>query len=111
MLDAIALIKRAVVGLDLPAYRADPEKRAAVERWIMTISEASRHVPADLKALQPEIPWDDIAESGNFLRHVYDQVWPDKTWELIETDLEPLRVAVAALYERIREPKDPNPPE
>jgi len=33
-----------------------------------------------------------------------------KTWELIETDLEPLRLAVEALYERVREPKDPNPP-
>ncbi|MDX2233883.1 MAG: HepT-like ribonuclease domain-containing protein [Hyphomonadaceae bacterium] len=110
ILDAIRLIRIAVSGLDLSAYKANPEKRAAVERWILTISEASRHLPADLKATQPGIPWDDIAEAGNFLRHVYDQVWPERTWSLIEDDLEPLRIAVVTMYEMVREPKDPNPP-
>lgn len=111
ILDAIRLIRNAVANLDLPAYRANPEKRAAVERWILTISEASRHLPVALKEMHPDIPWQDIAEAGNFLRHVYDQVRPERTWTMIEEDLEPLKLAVTAMYEHVREPKDPNPPQ
>ena len=42
-----------------------------VERAIEIISEASRHIPDDMKATAPEIPWRQIAGIGNVLRHDY----------------------------------------
>jgi hypothetical protein len=33
----------------------------AVERGLEIMSEASRHIPDDLKALAPDIPWRQIA--------------------------------------------------
>jgi uncharacterized protein with HEPN domain len=37
-------------GIDLGAYRRDFKLRRAVERCVEIISEASRHIPAQMKA-------------------------------------------------------------
>ena len=42
----------------------------AVERLLEIISEASRFVPPDEKAQQPNINWRRLADLGNWLRHV-----------------------------------------
>ena len=39
----------------------------AMERAIEIISEASRHIPDDMKATAPDIPWRQIADIGNVL--------------------------------------------
>jgi Protein of unknown function DUF86 len=43
--------------------------RFARKRRIEIVSEASRRLPADLKAKHAEILWADIAGNGNILRH------------------------------------------
>jgi uncharacterized protein with HEPN domain len=53
---------------------ADIVLRMAFERGFEIVSEASRHVPKELKAMEPEIDWTDIAGIGNILRHDYDRV-------------------------------------
>jgi uncharacterized protein with HEPN domain len=74
MLDAIAAIERPTTGKTLADDSANPDMAAAVERYIERPSEASRHVPDDLKASQPQIEWRGVADVGNVLRHVYEQV-------------------------------------
>jgi uncharacterized protein with HEPN domain len=63
----------------------------AVERGLEIISEASRHVPADLKALTPDIPWRQIAAIGNLLRHEYQRADIAATWNIIEATCPRLR--------------------
>ncbi len=47
---------------------------AAVERFIEILSQASRHIPPDLKETELLIPWRDIANIGNYLHHAYPSV-------------------------------------
>jgi len=68
--------------------------RDAVERGIEIISEASRHLPEDLKAEHPEVPWRSAAGIGNIIRHGYDVVDDQAIWNTIEQSLPPLRAAV-----------------
>jgi uncharacterized protein with HEPN domain len=46
---------------------------ASVGGGLEIISEASRHIPDDLKELAPDIPWRQIAAIGNLLRHEYQR--------------------------------------
>jgi uncharacterized protein with HEPN domain len=78
----------------LADYRADRPMRDAVERNIERISEASRHLPDALKARHPTLPWRQIAQTGNILRHTYRRVDHAMVWEIVELDLPPLRKAI-----------------
>jgi uncharacterized protein with HEPN domain len=61
-----------------------------VERGIEIVSEASRHLGADLKARHPEIPWPKVAGIGNMLRHAYETVAHDVLWHVVRDNLPPL---------------------
>jgi uncharacterized protein with HEPN domain len=56
ILDAIANIDRVLIGKTFHDFEGDWLLRRGVERGIEIISEASRRIPAELRALQPQIP-------------------------------------------------------
>ena len=51
------------------------------------ISEASRHLPPELKERHPHIPWRNVAGIGNVLRHNYESVSAAVLWNLAKDDL------------------------
>lgn len=81
----------------IASVTSDRFVRAAFERFLEIISEASRHVPEDMKLLHPEIAWQKIAGIGNQIRHAYDGVNPSILWTIYETELTKLSEAIAAL--------------
>ena len=97
ILDAIDKIDR------YTASKGNPEKTNAsmlydaVVRNIEVISEATRHIPADLTSRYPDIPWRAIADIGNILRHGYDHIREDIIWQTVEDDLPPLRKAISEM--------------
>ena len=64
--DAIRGIAAATGGIDFEAFNEDWTVQRAVEHGLEIISEASRHIPEDLRALTPDVPWRQIAAIGNF---------------------------------------------
>ena len=76
-------------------------KSLALERAIEIISEASRHIPDDLKATQDEIPWPQIAGIGNILRHDYQGVRGEIMLNVVKNDLQPLKAALLAIQRRL----------
>ena len=54
--DAIEQIDLLLAPADFERLQADRVMRAAFERFLEIISEASRHIPAELKEAAPEIP-------------------------------------------------------
>ena len=97
ILDAITGIRETVMGLDQAAFAASWTALRAVERGVEIISEASRHIPADLKDNHPEIPWAKIAGIGNITRHEYHRVAPDIVWRIVEAELGPLEAAISEM--------------
>jgi uncharacterized protein with HEPN domain len=67
--DAIDLIRSEMTGVTLEAFESDRSKRWLVERGIEIISEASRRLPADMRARHADILWPKVAAIGNVLRH------------------------------------------
>jgi uncharacterized protein with HEPN domain len=72
-------------------FENDLVLRMAVERLFEIISEASRFIPADLKASQKNIPWQRIADLGNWLRHAYHRIDAEILWNIAHNDLDPLK--------------------
>jgi uncharacterized protein with HEPN domain len=101
MLEAVARIETLTTGKSLDDYRADWVTRDAVERNLERISEASRHIPTDLKARHPTVSWRLVADLGNVLRHAYDQVIDQRIWQIVTSDLASLKAAAEAMLREI----------
>jgi uncharacterized protein with HEPN domain len=99
--EAIGLIDQYAGGRQRQDLDRDPMLRQALERNIEIISEASRRLPATMKARHPEVPWRDIATIGNILRHEYPAVNRDTVWRIVARDIRPLATAIEALLARV----------
>lgn len=97
--DAIAGIDNLVAAADFGTFARNWGMQRAVERGLEIISEATRHVPDEYKALAPEIPWRQIAAIGNLLRHEYQRADISATWNIITEHLPPLAAAIDRLIE------------
>jgi uncharacterized protein with HEPN domain len=87
IVEAVEHIRSVIAGVSLDDFEADWKKRWLVERGVEIISEASRHLGAELQARHPEIPWPKVAGIGNVLRHDYERIAPDVMWKLAQVDL------------------------
>ena len=97
MLGAIERIEQYTRDKSFEDFRAEPMLRDSVERNIERISEASRHLTAEVLETHPEIPWRAVADIGNVLRHAYDDVDAGQTWRVVENDLDRLRAAIVGM--------------
>ena len=109
ILNAIHHIELVVKDLDEAAFKADFMRYRTVERELEIISEASRSLTAAQKARHPSIPWRQIADIGNVLRHQYDFVAQSLIWGVVVNHLAPLKQAAQSLYAEVKRPADPWP--
>lgn len=94
ILDEAEAIQRATQGVTFEAFRASWTLRRAVEHGFLIITEASKALPSELKAKQPDVPWARIEALGNILRHEYKDVDPAVLWRIIQEQLTGLRATV-----------------
>ncbi|MGH6897621.1 MAG: HepT-like ribonuclease domain-containing protein [Geminicoccaceae bacterium] len=97
ILEAIARIETLTAGKTFEEYAADWITRDAVERNLERVSEASRHIPSELKAQHKSIRWRAVAGLGNVLRHDYPRVQDPRVWQIVSEYLAPLRAAVETI--------------
>ncbi|MCR9123171.1 MAG: DUF86 domain-containing protein [Phyllobacteriaceae bacterium] len=87
---------------DFESLYGDVVSRAAFERFLEILSEASRHIGDDLKRDEPDIPWRRIADIGNHLRHAYHRVDFEILWNVwADGDLAKLNDAVGRMIGRL----------
>lgn len=95
ILDAIAQLELLLGKLEFSSFVTDRVRRAACERFLEIVSEASRHIPQTWKTEHPEIPWKEIADIGNHLRHAYHSVDAEILWQIHTSgELDALKAAV-----------------
>jgi uncharacterized protein with HEPN domain len=87
MIEAAERVSEVLGDLPIEALEADWQRDWLLQRGIEIISEASRHLPAELKARHPEIPWHKVAAIGNVLRHGYETIAAPILWKLVREDL------------------------
>ena len=77
-----ALIAEATEGKSLEDYKANWILRAAVERCLISVGEASRGFSEAFRAAHPDIPWSSIIGERNILVHRYAEIEDDKVWRI-----------------------------
>lgn len=95
---SIVQIRHLLRGKSFDDMYADAVMRAAFERFLEILSEASRHVPEEWRTRYgPGIPWRQVGDLGNVLRHAYHRTDAKALWSVYEDDLGPLEAAVDAM--------------
>lgn len=99
ILSSIERIQRYIAGMTYDEFCADERTADAVVRNIEIIGEAARHVPSDLQARYPRVPWRQMRDMRNALIHDYADVSLAIAWDTAQHDLPPL---VALLTDLLR---------
>ncbi len=102
ILENIARARSFVKGIDFQTFSENALYSYAVVRALGIISEASRKLSDELKGKYPDIPWKQIAGSGNIYRHDYEDVLERIVWDTIHNALEPLEKAVKKELEKLK---------
>jgi uncharacterized protein with HEPN domain len=97
ILTNIEIVQKVADGKTYEEFKADILIKLAIQRGIEIISEASKHIPEELRHSQPQIPWRNIAGIGNVLRHDYEDVADEIVWNVVRLNLPPLQKAVTAM--------------
>lgn len=92
-------ISRYVEDLDDVGWSADERTQDAVLRNLEVIGEAVKHLPLELRAANPEIPWQDIAGLRDILIHEYEGVDFSIVWDIAVNEVPTLYRAVLSLLE------------
>lgn len=95
---AIVEIRTMLDGRTIEDIETNRMLRLAFERLLEIVSEASRHIPIDLRNRHDEtIPWQQIADLGNLIRHVYHRTSTRALWDIYQSDLSDLEAAIDAM--------------
>lgn len=94
ILEAIRLIEKFVKGMKFIDFQSDPKTRYAVVHALLIISEASRRLSATVKRRHPDIPWRDVADSGNIYRHEYHSINDKMIWKTVTESLPILKTSL-----------------
>jgi uncharacterized protein with HEPN domain len=102
ILENIDAVAEMIEDVEFGAYRRDIKLRRAVERCAEIISEASRHIPEEMKLEHASQPWDEIAGIGNLLRHHYERIDDLIMWKLAVNSLPQLRPIIVSMLDKAR---------
>ena len=100
--DMIAFAEKVVAytnGLDQQAFVASGLVYDATLRNLELIGEAATHVPDDVRAAHPQVPWRLVVATRNRIIHGYLGIDNDTLWSIVVSD-------VPALLPTLRTVKD-----
>lgn len=87
-------------------FRGDWRKRMLGERLVEVLGEAVKRLPADLRQRHPQLPWDKIAGTRDYIAHGYDSVDYDVIWGVLDVEAGKLKASVLAILAK----EFPDPP-
>ncbi|NJC95625.1 MAG: hypothetical protein C3F07_03490 [Anaerolineales bacterium] len=90
ILECITRIQKYTHGYKFGEFEEDDKTIDSVLRNLEIIGEASRHIPKDVKARYPELPWMEMNAMRNIVVHEYHGVNLRIIWTTIKDDLPPL---------------------
>ena len=92
-----------IAGADFETFRSVYHMGRTVERCIEIVSEATGHLPEEIKYRYADIPWHNIAGIGNVLRHDYDIVDDYVIWDVATVHFPRLRAVISDVRAQLSE--------
>ncbi len=105
ILDAVQSIEEYTRNMSSEDFMSESNKvvRDAVVRQFEIIGEATRRLSEETKKLNPDLPWQDIADMRNKLIHEYFGVDMAVVWQTIEADLPVLKKVAQQVLDSLLE--------
>ncbi len=96
ILEAIEAAQSFTKGMSLATFQTDFKAIGAVAYQIIILGEASNHIPPEIQAANPQVPWHKMRAIRNVAIHEYFRFDIPTLWRTVEKELptlvEPLRV-------------------
>ncbi len=86
-------------GLSEDEFREDETLRRAFVRSLEVMGEAAKQVPADYRALHPEVEWKAMARMRDRLIHGYFGVDYELVWEVVTSKIPAVHEELIRLLE------------
>ena len=90
-------------GMSFEAFTQDRKTVNAVIRSLEVIGEAAKHIPENLRAKAPGVPWKYMAGMRDKLIHEYFGVDLGIVWTVVKDELPPLRPEIERLFETLEQ--------
>jgi uncharacterized protein with HEPN domain len=90
ILQSIGRINCYLTGKDYQSFSDDFLTQDAVIRQLEIIGEATKRISKELRAINPNIPWSDMAGMRDILIHDYFDVDTDIVWKTASESLSDL---------------------
>jgi len=74
-------------GQNYAAFKKDFKTQDAVLRNLEILGEAAKHIPDEVSAQYPDLPWREMAGTRDRLIHHYFGVNLDVVWGIVELEL------------------------
>ncbi len=78
-------------------FRGDWRKQMLGERLVEVLGEAVKRLPDDLRHRHPQLPWDKIAGTRDYIAHGYDSVDYDVIWGVLDVEAGKLKASVLTI--------------
>ena len=102
MLDEIDYILNRISNMDYESFVRDETLKRAFVRSVEVIGEASKKLPENIKAMQPEIEWRKVSGMRDRLIHDYFGVDYTIVWDVASNKLPDLREKLHDLLKLIQ---------
>ena len=103
IIESIGLVEDYVGGMTYELFAKDRKTIDAVIRNLAIIGEAANHIPTEVRARYPAIPWDEMRRMCNVVVRVYFGVELPNVWRTAQEDLPPLKAQLTKILADARE--------
>jgi uncharacterized protein with HEPN domain len=93
ILDAIERIEAYSVS-SYDDFLSDPKTQDAILYNLVIIGEAANQITDAFQEKHSTVPWSSMIGTRNIIVHGYDQVKLQIVWEILQRDMEPLKLEI-----------------
>ncbi|MDR1092907.1 MAG: DUF86 domain-containing protein [Clostridiales bacterium] len=97
ILDEIRYLETSAAGVSFDAFMGNETLRRAVAMTLINIGELARLLSEELKAGNPDIPFNEIIATRNIAAHGYKTLRFDDIWNTVATDIPDLKRKIASI--------------
>lgn len=107
ILDSVGKIETYTSQKDFIQFRHDSLTVDAVVRNFEVIGEAANQIPKSFKEVNNEVEWKYLIDFRNVIIHEYFGINYEIIWDIIQNELQPLKIKITELLDKLNNAQIP----